>query len=269
MSTRSLLLKLTAFVLLVQSTPLFAQGKRAITVEDYFTQADLFQVAIGLNGLGDGIRQLQVAYTEGRWQKSTDDRKTDLWTTFSGGRPAAYRRTFDRASYRSPQLSTEYLYVLANRKREGEKKAPFNGSAQVWRLAPGEMVAVTQLEGGVEAYELSHNGFLLYLVHVQHQEVEWNDLRQKFPNVEYGQGVHKTSQIWKLNLANFRTEKLIDAGRYIYEFALSRDSNRLAMITAPDETVVSFEGKSRIDVWEAGKITTLRDEVWRKSAPSP
>ena len=41
------------------------------------------------------------------------------------------------------------------------------------------------------------------------------------------------------------------------------------MITAPDEKVVSFEGKSQIDVWEAGKIMTLPDADWRKKAPSP
>jgi dipeptidyl aminopeptidase/acylaminoacyl peptidase len=49
------------------------------------------------------------------------------------------------------------------------------------------------------------------------------------------------------------------------------------MITAPDDTVVKFEGQSRVDVWEAGesgasapggKVMTT-DESWRKTAASP
>src|SRR5687768_2389395 len=55
----------------VCSEPILAQpAKRAITIDDYFTQADLFEVAFSAN---------DVVYTEGRWQESTDDRKTDLW----------------------------------------------------------------------------------------------------------------------------------------------------------------------------------------------
>jgi len=107
-------------------------------------------------------------------------------------------------------------------------------------------------------------------VHADQQQVddEWKELREKHGNIEYGQGVHKKSQIWKLDLGTWRTEKIVDAGRYIHEFAVSPDGKRLAMITAPDERVVSFEGKSRVDVWEAGKITPIGDE-WRKNAPSP
>src|SRR5208283_740316 len=112
--------------------------------------------------------------------------------------------------------------------------------------------------------------FVLYVVHKDHQmDDDFKALREKFGDVDYGQSKHKTSQIWKLDLETWRDEKWIDAGRYVHEFSLSPDGKRLAMITAPDEKVISFEGQSRIDVWEAGKILTLADEVWRKKAPSP
>jgi dipeptidyl aminopeptidase/acylaminoacyl peptidase len=250
--------------------------KRTITVDDYFTQADIFELATG-DFFGE-----RVAYTEGRWQKSTDDRKADLWLT---DRDKSRRLTFDRASYRSPQwgpglegvkggtIAGTVLYALANRKREGEKKPPFDGKAQVWRIAVfglTEPHPVTQVEGGIEAYEVRRDTHsLLYLVHQDHQVDDFKDLREKFANVEYGQGKHKTSQIWKLDLSTWRAEKMIDAGRFIHEFTLSPDGKRLAMITAPDEKVVSFEGQSRIDVWEAGRIITLADDLWRKKAPSP
>jgi hypothetical protein len=266
------------FLCLFQPAALFAQEttKRTITVDDYFTQADIFELAIGV--------QNRVVYTEGRWQKSTDDRKADLWIT---GVDKSRRLTFDRASYRSPQwgpgvegikggtLAGTVVYVLANRKREGEKKPPFDGKTQVWRILPAGLAGsdpqpVTQVEGGVEAFEVHKDAsHLLYLVHHDHQADDFKDLREKFDQVEYGQGKHKTSQIWKLNLSTWRAEKMIDDGRYIHEFSLSPDGKRLAMITAPDETVVSFEGRSRIDIWEADKITTLVDDLWRKKAPSP
>src|ERR1700722_13452344 len=135
MFPRTLLVKLFAILLLVQPAALFAQEKRVkrtITVDDYFTQADIFEFAI----FGKG-----VAYTEGRWQKSSDDRKTDLWITswwrFRKETPDSGRRlTFDRASYRSPQWDDAgWIYCLANRRLENVKKPPLDGKSQVWRIA--------------------------------------------------------------------------------------------------------------------------------------
>jgi dipeptidyl aminopeptidase/acylaminoacyl peptidase len=275
MFPRTLPLKFVVLLLLIQPAALLAQEKarRTITIDDYFTQADIFELAVG--------DQRRVAYTEGRWQKSADDRKADLWLA---DRDKSHRLTFDRASYRNPQWGhigiggvkagfVNAIYVLANRRREGEKKPPFDGKTQVWRvLSTGtvEPQPATQVEGGVEAFEIcKDSNSLLYLVHRDHQAEDFKELREKFDHVEYGQGKHKTSQVWKLDLSTWRAEKILDAGRYIHEFSLSPDGKRLAMITAPDETVVSFEGQSRVDISEAGKITTLADELWRKKAPSP
>src|SRR4051794_485588 len=61
-----------AVLLLSCAGPAAAQDAKrthTITVADYFTQADLFGIAIAPGGDG-------VVYTEGRWQQSTDDRKT-------------------------------------------------------------------------------------------------------------------------------------------------------------------------------------------------
>ena len=103
MLPRNILVKFTVFLCLFQPAALLAQAEKAkktITIDDYFTQADIFDLAQGENA---------VAYTEGRWQKSTDDRKTDLWIALTG-RPEKdknesknRRLTFDRASYRSPK----------------------------------------------------------------------------------------------------------------------------------------------------------------------
>src|SRR5207237_258973 len=86
-----------------------------------------------------------------------------------------------------------------------------------------------------------------------------------------GHGVTRVSRVWKLDLDTWRTEKVVDARRYVYEIALTPDGQKLAMITAPDDKVVSFEGKSRVDVFFAGsrQIVTVPDKVYRAGHPSP
>src|SRR5262245_43358167 len=90
--------------------PISAQANRTITIDDYFTQADIFGLAYSAK---------YIAYTEGRWQESTDDRKTDLWIVPTTG-GAARRLTSDRCSARSPMWSADgqTIYFLANRKRK-------------------------------------------------------------------------------------------------------------------------------------------------------
>src|SRR5260370_30871521 len=104
-------------LVLFSATSLHGQGpaRRAITSDDYFAQADLFGVAYSARF---------IAYTEGRWQESTDDRKSDLWMVATNGNGAPTRMTSDRAGDRSPQFSpnNEIIYFLGNRKREGEKR---------------------------------------------------------------------------------------------------------------------------------------------------
>src|ERR1700686_293301 len=162
------------FLGLIFTPALFAQptAKRAITIDDYFTQADLFEIACS----GD-----LVVYTEGRWQASTDDRKTDLWIVGKDRGPAR-RLTSDRAGDRSPQFANG-LYFLGNRKREGEKRPPFDGTTQVWRM-PGDFgdfkgppEPVTRVEGGVDAYQVVDAppyDTVFYLVHVDKIEDDWS-----------------------------------------------------------------------------------------------
>jgi dipeptidyl aminopeptidase/acylaminoacyl peptidase len=250
--------------------PLAAQeAKRdhTITIDDYFTQADVLQIALSPKLTG-------VAYTETRWQESTDDRKSDLWFAPASGSPR--RLTFDRANDRSPEWSPDgkAIYFLGNRKREGEKHAPYDGKAQVWRVGPdgGTPTPVTRVGGGIDAFHVIRTGNqLYYLVHVEKVQDDWSGLKQKFKHLDYGHGVNRLGQLWKLDLDTFRSEKVIDAGRNIRDFAVSPDGRRVAMITAPDDTVVSFEGRSRVDVFDGstGEITTVPDAPFRSKAPSP
>jgi dipeptidyl aminopeptidase/acylaminoacyl peptidase len=239
-----------------------------ITVDDYFSLATIVDCALSPDGS-------HVAYTEGRWQKSTDDRKTELWVVPTGGGPAR-RLTFDRANDRSPRWAPDgkAVYVIANRKREAEKKPPYDGTAQVWKLGlDGAAPApVTQVEGGIQSYDLTRDGTSLWFVtQGEHVGGPWKSLRTQFKDVDYGHGVRKVSQVWRLDLQSWRAQKVVDDKRFIHDMAVSPDGGRVALITAPDERVVSFEGQSRVDVYHADtkKMETVPDHVFRKDAPSP
>src|SRR5271168_4525351 len=80
-----------------------------ITVDDYFSLATIFDCAIS----GDGKL---VAYTEGRWQRATDDRKTDLWVADAAEPGTVRRLTSDRANDRSPRWAPDgkTIYFLGN-----------------------------------------------------------------------------------------------------------------------------------------------------------
>src|SRR5688572_16866217 len=102
-----------------------------VTLDDYFTLDAIAQQQISPDGR-------RVAYTAARWDKANDGRRVDLWVV--EGEPAKSRRlTFDHTGVASPRWSPDgrHVYFLAGLKREGEKKPPLDGAAQVWRVGPG------------------------------------------------------------------------------------------------------------------------------------
>jgi dipeptidyl aminopeptidase/acylaminoacyl peptidase len=256
--------------LLVPFPILAQQPKRThdITVDDYFTLGNLFEVALSPDGKN-------VAYAEGRWQKSTDDRKADLWVTATqDGTPR--QLTADRAGDRVIRWGADgkNIYFMGNRKHDGDKKPPYDGKPQVWQIPfeGGEPKAVTRLEEGVQAYDLAPDGrSLYYVVEVAAPIEEWKNLKEEFHGIEYGHGTGKVSQLWRLDLQTAQSEKVRDDKRVIRDLAVAPDGKRIAMITTPDVTVVSFEGQSRVDVVNpgSGKVDTLPDKLWRADAPSP
>jgi dipeptidyl aminopeptidase/acylaminoacyl peptidase len=238
-----------------------------ITLDDYFSLDIIAQFQVAPRGT-------HVAYAVSRWDKPSDGRKVDLWVVDT--QTAKSRRlTFDHAGVAAPRWGRDgkSVYFLARQKREAEKQPPLDGSAQVWRVAidGGVPQAVTRIAGGVETFDLAPDGEALYYqVGADKPEGEWAKLKQQF-KVEYSYGAQKVSQIWKLNLLTWKSEKVYDEGRNVREFALSPDGKSIALITTPDGTVVTFEGRSRVDVFDItkGKSVTVPDECFRAKAASP
>jgi len=245
-----------------------AELPRGVTIEDYFSLATVTQLAVSPDGQ-------HVAYGEARWQQATDDRKTDLWIVPTGGDSPPRRLTFDRANCRSLQWSadSQTIYFLAERKREAERKPPYDGKTQVWRIAisGGEPQAVTQVEGGVTGYGLAPaTGQLVYSIDTSvTDEDEFSPLRGRLSTLRYHTGKRAVSELWRLDLGTWRADKVLAEKRYIREFAVTADGRRIALISAADDTVLKSEGESRVDVWDEGRLTTPPTDAYRARASSP
>jgi dipeptidyl aminopeptidase/acylaminoacyl peptidase len=215
-----------------------------------------------------------VAFTELRWGDHDKPRSTDLWVVNTGtGRPM--RLTFDPVSEHSPQWApdSQHLYFVTKRKR-GDDRPPYDGTDQVWVLAthPGEPFPVTRVKGGVQGYQLSKDGRLLYyLKKGKEAEREWKPMREKYPDIAFGSGAFHYNEIWQLDLETWREKKLVAPDRYITEFKVAPDGRRLAMITSPDDRLITKEGQTRVDVFDlqTEKTLTLPDKLWRADAPTP
>ena len=124
---------LTIVLLLMASSVRADEPARThdVTIDDYFTLAFVSEVAISPDGES-------VAYAEGRWQSSTNDRKADLWVA-AVGTGETTRLTFDRAGYSGLQWASDrqHIYFVAARKREGATGPPYDGKTQVWQVPVG------------------------------------------------------------------------------------------------------------------------------------
>ena len=240
-----------------------------IEPEDYFSIGVIAQCAVAPDGK-------QVAYTEVRWGGPDERRTSDLWVVDCNSKERR-RLTFERVGAGNLAWSPDsrYIYFTARRTRAGEEKPPFDGSAQVWRVGPegGEPLAVTRIKDGVGGFELARDGkHLLYTKSHKHVDDDpWKALREQYSDLEYGHGVTDFHQVWELDLEGWTEKKLVDDQRVIQSMALAPDGSKLAMITTPDDQLVSHEGWSRLDVYdfETEEVAQLTGPDWRRNHPSP
>ncbi len=238
-----------------------------ITIDDYLSVYLVTGCAISPDGG-------QVVYTELRWGDHDRSRSTDLWVVNTQD-PQPLRLTFDPVSEHSPQWAPDnhHIYFVTRRDR-GDDRPPYDGSSQVWVMGthPGEPLPVTRVKGGIQGFELSRDGqTLYYLKEGKAAEQGWEELRGKYSDIEFGYGECKYTEVWKLDLRTWREEQVVAPERVITEFVVTPDESRVAMITTPDDRLITKEGQSRIEVFDvaSGETSILPDDCYRAQAPSP
>jgi dipeptidyl aminopeptidase/acylaminoacyl peptidase len=234
-----------------------------IQPDDYFTLAYISDCELSPNSRF-------AAYTEYRWDQSINRRNSDLWIVEMSSRESR-RLTFDTAYDGSAQWTPDSrtIYFVSDR-----KQATGTAARQVWRIATdgSDLRQVTHVEGGIGFFELSRDGNVLYYtLSKKYITEEWKNLRTRFENIEYGHGRINASQIWKLDLKTWRSEKIVDDNRMISHMAVSPDQRHVAFISRPDNSLLSYEGWSRLDLYDAetGKVSIITKEGWREAHPSP
>lgn len=239
-----------------------------IVADDYFSIATISDCALSPDGQ-------YVAYSELRWEPPAEKRNIDLWVVNANSHEPR-RLTFDAAPDAGPMWSpdSKYIYFTSSRKRGNGEDAPFNGKTQVWRVSSdgGQPFPVTRTAEGVGLFDLSGDGKTLYYTTTdKHVDDDWKELREKFSDLQYGHGVTRFSQVWKLDLVSWRAVKLVDEKRVIRDMRVTPDERRIAMMTTPDEKLIVNEGWSRVDVYDADtqKILIATGDGWRDDHPSP
>ena len=244
-----------------------------ITVDDYFTLAHVWQVAVSPDSR-------RVVWSELRWEDELPTRNADLWTADSRG-GAATRLTFDAALDADPTFSADSQWIVWSSTRKGSgSPALSKGRKQVWWMRPdgsGKQV-LTRSPEGVEGWELAADGRALYYTTGRdHQDPDGFDGLRKKHKLEYGRGVRKWTTLWRLDLETWRLVKVADLPAFVRAFSVSPDATRVAMITVPSRRLIDNEGWSKVELLDLTathdpakpQLTTLPDDVWRKQAPSP
>ena len=181
-------------ILVLFTIPAFAQERtHTVTPADYASISAITEIAMSPDGE-------QVAYGLSVWDKTEDTRKSDIWIVPTDGKGKPAKLTFDRGNDRNLKWSADgsQIYFLGNRKREAEKKPPYDGSTQVWRIASdgsGEVKAITREAGGISGFDYAPKADAVYFSKDKEHadQDEFANLRAK-TKVEYGHGVRKVSR---------------------------------------------------------------------------
>ncbi|WP_299798363.1 S9 family peptidase [uncultured Shewanella sp.] len=250
------------------SSALASQRTHQITTDDFFDIGSMSNVQLSPDG------KLAV-WLESRWDKELDKSQRDLWQVNTKSKKTT-RLTFTNESESSPKWSSDgqYIYYIGKVTHE-DKKAPYNGKSQVFRISRdgGDAVPMTKEVEGVSSFSLSPDGNTLYFLgnKTVKDKDEWAAMRASHGAPKYAHGERKTNPLYKLDLEHFKQQLILDDDKVVWQFSVSDDGSKVARITTTDNELVNLEGWSDIEIYNTRSKTNevLEDTAWREQAPSP
>ncbi len=263
---------LSILIIALISLSIYAQDinrTHDITIEDYFTQKHIDKCAASPDGKLAAFNVLE-------WDKNIDGRNSNIFVVdIKTNEISQITSAIENETDPQWNKDSETIYFIG-RYSKGENNAPGkDGTKQVWKVSAdgSDLEEVTEVAGGIDSYQITSDGkFLYYNTHKEHMIEEWKELRKEFQSdLKYGHGIHKISELWQIDLESGESKIVYDKIRYIRYFTISPNGKRAALITDPDEKLITHEGQSDVEILdiETGKVQTLEDKLWREDAPSP
>lgn len=260
---------MVASFLLAGSQPVCGETtKRPIEIDDYFTLANISNCRVSPD-------DRHVAYIESRWDVPHKDRFSEIWLLDLATK-ARQRLTFDPASDSNLRWSPdgEFLYFICSKASDDVDEEVKKSKRQLWRICKdgSDLQQLTRIKKGVQRFEIGARGQGLYYVTTNEKtHGDWSELRKEYKDLIYGHGVTTFSEVWRLDLISWHDKQLLADERVIVDLDISPDETRVALITRPDNELITNEGWSTVDVYDAAadSVWTVTPDGWRDNHPSP
>ncbi len=246
--------------LLLPTVSFAGQPSHDIVPEDFFSLDTVGAITVSRTGS-------RAVYVRRRWDQANDRQRSDLWMLDTRARTSTRLTHFDEDAT-SPTLSPDddWVYFLS--------KDP-QSTPQVYRIrASGEGIQqLTRTPDGVDSYDLAGDGRSLWYATSEevHTDNPWDGLRDEFAGARYPAGKVQQTHLRRLDLQSWRDVHEHSPGAYLIDFDVTEDESRVALMTAPDDDLVTHEGWSAVHILvrDTGEVVALPDSLWRREAPSP
>lgn len=225
--------------------------------------ADLFDLT-GLAAFDVDAKGERALLTLSRWHRGADRSVRDLWVLDlkrGGMRRLTEPSTDDRDARWLP--NGDVLWVTE-----------VDGKAQLLRMNPetGARLTLTRFADPVSLVDVDAAGTTAFVVthHSQPVEDDFAALRKAHP-MDYGHAPQTRSTIWRVDLTSERVTTVWAADAHIYALDATLDGKRLAVLTEPDDRLITREGGSDVVLVDtaSGSPQRVASPPWRQGAPSP
>ncbi|MFH1728225.1 MAG: prolyl oligopeptidase family serine peptidase [Pseudomonadota bacterium] len=249
---------------------LFASSQRAHQIEagDYLTLN--FPVSVLLSP-----DSKYIAYTEMRWTGEDEKRDKDLWIV-SVKNKTKKRLTFDGLAPGNIAWSNDSksIYFTASISKAEHVDPPYNGKTQVYKISISnpDPFPITREEKGVSLFQItSDEKFIYYTSSEQVFEDDWKEMKEGRSDIKYGHGVNDYNPIFKYDVENWKSEKILDAKKVIWSMHLSPDDSKLAMHTTTGNELIYNEGWSDVEVLDlkTNELKKITEGDFRKNHKTP
>jgi dipeptidyl aminopeptidase/acylaminoacyl peptidase len=235
----------------------------ALAAPAHPVSTDLFDLT-GLSGFDVDPNRPRAVLTLSRWHRASDRSIRDLWLLDL--KSSALRRlTEPSADDRDARWlpNGDLLWVTE-----------VDGKAQLVRMNPesGASLTVTRLADSVRLVDVDARGEAAFVVtdRTAPLDDDFAALRKTHP-MSYGHGLRTRSTVWRVDLATERVTPVWEADAHIYALDATLDGERVAVLTEPNDQLITREGDSDLAIVHVddGSVERVATPPWRQNAPSP